>query len=118
MDITNNDNHHTPIGEKKTPHARQAKVMARPATVADAKTKKDDKTEKEKEQSKPLTVNLFVENMDEKVLGEIETCLLKCKGIVSFFSDVDDGKIIVRLTSENLVGMFVIIRFLLLFTFR
>jgi hypothetical protein len=93
------------IGEKKTPHARQAKVMARPATV-DAKTKQDDKAEKDKESlSKPLTVNLFVENMDEKVLGEIENCLLKCKGIVSFFSDVDDGKVIVRLTSENLVGM-------------
>lgn len=104
MDITNTIDNMVPIGEKKTPHARQAKVMARPATV-DSKAKKDEKAaEKEKEaQAKPLTVNLFVENMDEKVLGEIENCLLKCKGIVSFFSDVDDGKVIVRLTSENLV---------------
>lgn len=107
MDITNTIDNMVPIGEKKTPHARQAKVMARPATVADAKVKKDEKAvekEKSESQAKPLTVNLFVENMDEKVLGEIENCLLKCKGIVSFFSDVDDGKVIVRLTSENLVG--------------
>jgi hypothetical protein len=113
MDITNSSNNHevAPIGEKKTTSGqRQSKVMARPATksstsLSDSNTKKEEKPEKEREQSKSATVNLFVENMDEKVLSDIESCLLKCKGIISFFSDVEDGKVIVRLTSENIVGM-------------
>jgi len=106
MEITNpsNSNDIASIGEKKT-HGRQAKIMARPAktttTTSDSLPKKVERPERE--QAKSATVNLFVENMDEKVLGEIESCLLKCKGIISFFSDVEDGKVIVRLTSENLV---------------
>jgi len=74
---------------------RQAKIITRPGNL--------DKQSSTKNEKSAHTVNLFVENMDEKILTEIESCLLKTKGVVSFFSDVDDGKIIVRLKSENLV---------------
>jgi len=92
-----------PTGVEKKSASRHAKIIARPGATDSKISKKEEKPEKVKEQAKSHTVNLFVENMDEKVLCEIEACLLKCKGIVSFFSDMDDGKIIIRLTSENLV---------------
>lgn len=91
-----------PIGDKKQNNSRQNKIVARPGAESKSKVA-ESKSEKPASSSlQSYTVNLFVENMDEKILTEIEACLLKCKGVVSFFSDVDDGKIVVRLSSENI----------------
>jgi hypothetical protein len=102
------DKENVPIGADKKPTSRQAKIVARPG--ADNKSKTASPSEKtstttstsSSSTQSSFTVNLFVENMDEKILTEIESCLLKCKGVISFFSDVDDGKIVVRLSSENI----------------
>lgn len=99
-----------PLGDKKQSNSRQSKIVGRPGAVdSKAKTATSSSTSSVSESkserpssSQSFTVNLFVENMDEKILTEIEGCLLKCKGVVSFFSDVDDGKIVVRLSSENI----------------
>jgi len=50
------------------------------------------------------TVNLFVEDMNEKLLTEIEATLLKTKGVISFFSDVGEQKLVVRLNSSSITA--------------
>jgi len=89
------------IKEKKplTTANRASKIVARPDRLT-GESSSPSKMSKKPQTSH--TINLFVENMNEAILTEVEACLLKTKGVISFFSDVDDGKVIVRLTSENL----------------
>jgi len=93
----------TPVStpEKKHSHSKKGKIVSRPVKHDAGK---ENAAKSEKPVQSAVTVNLFVENMDEKVLTELETCLLKTKGVVSFFSDVEEGKISVRLTSENITS--------------
>lgn len=92
------------VVEKKPASSRQGKIVARPGkTQPNTETAANTSGNTEAPKSTSHTVNLFVENMDEKILSEIEACLLKTKGVISFFSDVEGGKVIVRLTSENII---------------
>jgi len=98
LDVRNEIN----FKEKKnlTNASRASKIVARPDRTVLSGGESPSKLNKKSHTSH--TINLFVENMNESILSEIESCLLKTKGVISFFSDVDDGKVIVRLTSENL----------------
>jgi len=58
--------------------------------------------DKKEAKNTSVTVNLFIENLDDQVLSDVEACLLKTKGVISFFSDVEDQKVVVRLTSQNI----------------
>lgn len=52
------------------------------------------------------TITLYVEHMEsDETLSVIENCLLKTKGVVSFFSDISDQRLVVRSTisAEELV---------------
>jgi len=76
--VSLNEKENVTVGGEKKASTRQAKIVARPG--ADSSKPKENKT-----QPQAHTVNLFVENMNEKILTEIESCLLKCKGVISFF---------------------------------
>jgi hypothetical protein len=45
------------------------------------------------------TITLYIEHMEnDDALTIIESCLLKTKGVVSFFSDISDERLVVRST--------------------
>eukprot|EP01127_Copromyxa_protea_P014871 TRINITY_DN4206_c0_g1_i1.p1 TRINITY_DN4206_c0_g1~~TRINITY_DN4206_c0_g1_i1.p1 ORF type:complete len:291 (+),score=57.58 TRINITY_DN4206_c0_g1_i1:39-911(+) len=55
-----------------------------------------------------ITITLYVEHMEnDDNMQVIESCLLRTKGVVSFFSDVSDQRLVVRstVTAEELVKL-------------